>query len=261
MLALPVADECSALGQFGAARSEEGPEASMSDKANAVSDLHVLAVTVGYDLSAGAVEGLADLGATIARLGTGLDTTSRASVAAGVAAAIASNGVPDLVILNVIPLDAMGAASIDTMSERQWRAASMEGLRTTVRLLQALGPHLKPQGASIVFVAPSLSLVGTPGMIALTTLLEGQRGLIKSVARQWGASGVTLNWIAAAPRALAPFEGVRLAAKPDAVSVALGRAPDPRAEIAPVLSFLASKAGRAITGATLMLDGGEWMVP
>ena len=46
-----------------------------------------------------------------------------------------------------------------------------------------------------------------------------------------------------------------------AVSVALGRAPDPRTEIAPTLAFLASKAGRAMTGATLMLDGGEWMVP
>jgi enoyl-[acyl-carrier-protein] reductase (NADH) len=84
---------------------------------------------------------------------------------------------------------------------------------------------------------------------------------MKSVARQWGAAGVTLNWVSAAPGAFASFEGVALAAKPDAVSVALGRAPDPRAEIAPILGFLASEAGRSITGATLMVAGGEWMVP
>jgi NAD(P)-dependent dehydrogenase (short-subunit alcohol dehydrogenase family) len=233
----------------------------MMKNAEALMGVRVLAIAVGHDFSAQVVEGLADLGAIVTRLAPGLDTASRSSVAADVDAAIASSGVPDLVVLSVIPPAAMRAASIDTTSEDDWRSAAMEGLRTTVRVLQALGPHLKPNGGAIVFVAPSSSLVGTPDMIALTTLLEGQRGLMKSVARQWGASGVTLNWIAAAPRALAPFEGVRLAAKPDAVSVALGRAPNPRVEIAPVLGFLASKAGRVMTGATLMLDGGEWMVP
>jgi hypothetical protein len=29
----------------------------------------------------------------------------------------------------------------------------------------------------------------------------------------------------------------------------------------PVIDFLAGKEGRAMTGATLVLDGGEWMVP
>ena len=31
--------------------------------------------------------------------------------------------------------------------------------------------------------------------------------------------------------------------------------------IVPVIEFLGSAAGRVMTGATLMLDGGEWMVP
>lgn len=230
-------------------------------EANTMAGKRVLAIAVGYDFSAEVVHGLADLGASVARVGADLDLMSAQTVATGIDAVIAASGVPELVVLNVVPTAAMRVASIDVTTEDDWRGASMEGLRTTVRILQALGPHLKPRGGAIVFVAPSSSLVGTRDMIGLTTLLEGQRGLVKSVARQWGASGVTLNWIAAAPRALAPFEGVRLAAKPDAVSVALGRAPDPRTEIAPTLVFLASKAGRAMTGATLMLDGGEWMVP
>ena len=111
-------------------------------------------------------------------------------------------------------------------------------------------------------LAPSLSLVGCRELVALSTALEGQRGLMKSVARQWGGTGVTLNWIAAAPRALnAVFDAAPLASKPDAVTVALGRAIDPCKEITPILGFLASEAGRTITGATLTLDGGEWMVP
>lgn len=221
----------------------------------------VLSIAVGHDLSRPVVDGLADLGALVSRIGPELDLSSRASIASGVSAAIAAHGAPDLVVLNVIPDAALQPHPLATLPEAAWRAAPMEGLRTTVRLLQALAPHAKSKNAAIVFVAPSLSLVGTPELVALSTLLEGQRGLMKSVARQWGASGVTLNWIAAGPRALAPFGGVALAAKPDAVSVALGRAPDPRTEIAPAVAFLASKAGRAVTGATLMLDGGEWMVP
>jgi enoyl-[acyl-carrier-protein] reductase (NADH) len=233
----------------------------MPSEASCLEGKRVLAISVGHDLAGAAVDGLSDLGASVVRIGADLDITSGASVAAGVNAAVAASGAPDLVVLSVIPEAALLVATIDAAEEADWWSATMDGLRVTVRILQALGPHMKPRGGAIAFLAPSASLVGTPSMVALTTLLEGQRGLMKSVARQWGAAGVTLNWIAAAPRALAPFEGVSLAAKPDAVSVALGRAPDPRTEIAPVLGFLGSKAGRAITGATLMLDGGEWMVP
>jgi len=49
--------------------------------------------------------------------------------------------------------------------------------------------------------------------------------------------------------------------KPDAVMVALGRPLALGAEIAPFIEFLGSPEGRVMTGATLMLDGGEWMVP
>ena len=98
--------------------------------------------------------------------------------------------------------------------------------------------------------------------MGLTAALEGQRGLMKSVARQWGHSGATLNWIACAPRALSPlFDAAPLAAKSDAVPIALGRAPDLRADIVPVLGFLGSPAGHAMTGLTITRDGGEWMLP
>jgi NAD(P)-dependent dehydrogenase (short-subunit alcohol dehydrogenase family) len=222
---------------------------------------HVLAVSIGFDLTGAVTDGVADLGAIVGRVGRDLDISSAESIARGIDAAIAQHGAPDLVILNVIPEAALRPAPITEMNESEWRDAAMEGLRTTVNVLPALGKNLKPRGGAIVFVAPSASLVGTPSMIALTTLLEGQRGLMKSVARQWGAIGVTLNWIAAAPRTLAPFEGVSFASKPDTVTVALGRAPDPRSEIAPLLGYLGSDAGPAITGATLVLDGGEWMMP
>ena len=91
---------------------------------------------------------------------------------------------------------------------------------------------------------------------------HSRAGLVKSTARQWGQRGVTVNWIAAAPRGLSPvFAKLPLPIKPDAVMVALGRPLDTQREIVPMIEFLGSPGGRAMTGATLMLDGGEWMVP
>jgi NAD(P)-dependent dehydrogenase (short-subunit alcohol dehydrogenase family) len=131
-------------------------------------------------------------------------------------------------------------------------------MKCVLHVLQASHTHLSARGGSVVIVGPSLSLAGAAQLVPLSAAVEGQRGLVKSTARQWGRSGVTVNWIAAAPRALSPrFDDLPLPSRPDPVPVAFGRALDLASEIAPVIEFLGSGAGRAMTGATLLLDGGE----
>lgn len=235
----------------------------------------VLVVSAGHNLLGGVVRGLVQHGARTLLLSDteahgqdgvefgALDLSSRAAVGTSIDTALVRLGAPDLVALSIVPEGAVRMAPLSSWSESGWRSCAMEALRATMWIFDALGRHLKPTGAgAVVMIGPALSLVGAPDLIALSTLLEGQRGLMKSVARQWGGAGVRVNWIAAAPRALSPvFDDAPLAAKPDMVSVALGRPADPSAEIAPVLGFLASAGGRGFTGATLSLDGGEWMVP
>ncbi|MGB8364175.1 MAG: SDR family oxidoreductase [Rhizomicrobium sp.] len=234
-------------------------------------------IGAGLDIVSDLARGLDDLGSAIAILSDNAETLAAAPVDAQTSsasfvsqtladAAVADlkrlAGEPDLLVMGIVPREAAELSPITALSAGQWRAQSSAGVRTLLYLLRALGPHIKDRGVAVVLVGPSLSLVGCPDLVALTTLLEGQRGLMKSVARQWGAHGVTLNWIALAPRTLSQaFGAAPLAAKPDTVSLALGRAPDLRREIAPVISFLGSPAGRVMTGATLTLDGGEWMVP
>ena len=222
----------------------------------------VWSIGVGLDLLSGVVAGLRELGADVSHDDHRAGPQTQAEADDLVARFANDAGEPDLVVLSLLPAETTALSVITDLDEVQWRAGPCDGLRATLYLLRALGPRLKPRGGAIVFVGPSLSLVGCPRLVALSALLEGQRGMMKSVARQWGATGVTLNWIAAAPRALSSFfDDAPLAAKPDMVSVALGAPPDPGAAIAPVLAFLAGPAGRAITGVTLTLDGGEWMVP
>jgi len=167
-------------------------------------------------------------------------------------------GAPDLVLISATPDALIRSRPLHELDLTEWRRDVTDGLRLSLWLLQSLSDYVKA-GDAIVMIGPSLSLVGAPDLVGLSTLLEGQRGLMKSVARQWGARGVTLNWIAMAPCALSDrFQHARLAAKPDAVSVALSDRPRPARDLPGVLAFLARGA---MTGMTLTLDGGEWMVP
>jgi|GEM_PF-398671 len=253
----------------------QGSGAAPAENDAALRGKVVLVVLSGLDIGGALVAGLLDQGARVALLtdnrellamstaATLIDTAfdARAQVEAAFELATELLGAPDLVVLSALPAIAAQVKALVELTDEEWLGGARTAIRTTLYCLQAAGAYLKPRGGAVVLVGPSLGLVGCRGLVGLTAALEGQRGLMKSVARQWGQTGVTLNWIACAPRALSSvFAEAPLAVKSDAVPVALGRAIDP-AELAPVLGFLASAGGRVFTGATLTLDGGEWMVP
>ena len=243
-----------------------------------MSEAVIFVVTDGLDVGSPIAAALAARGARVAWLHDGgeppvVDTGSavtrldarfgsRAELAQAFEAARAKVGVPTQVVVSVLPTAALQAGDITALDDAHWRAACGAAMKSVLYALQASFTLMDGRGGSVVVVGPSLSLVGAPSLVALSTAVEGQRGLVKSAARQWGKRGIAVNWVAAAPRGLSPrFNGLPLAVKPDAVMVALGRPLELEAEIAPVIEFLGSPAGRVMTGATLMLDGGEWMVP
>jgi NAD(P)-dependent dehydrogenase (short-subunit alcohol dehydrogenase family) len=211
-------------------------------------------------LSDGSVPAVVELDAAVARVHVSM--ASRAGVESAFALAQAQTGRPSQVVVSAIPRAGLQAREVGDLTDDDWRAACGAAMKGVLYALQAACTALAEQGGSVVVIGPSLSLAGAGHLVALSTAIEGQRGLVKSTARQWGQRGITVNWIAAAPRGLSPaFEGLPLPVKPDAVRVALGRPLSLAGEIAPVIQFLASPAGRCVTGATLVLDGGEWMVP
>jgi 3-oxoacyl-[acyl-carrier protein] reductase len=238
----------------------------------------IVVLTSGVDIGSPIAMALATRGARVAWLSDAADAptvdvdvrvtriaasfTSRAELEKAFAAAVEAVGVPSLVVVSAMPLVALEAADIVALSDVRWRASCGAAMKSVLHALQASHTHLSARGGSIVVFGPSLSLAGAPQLVPLSTAIEGQRGLVKSTARQWGKLGLTVNWIAAAPRGLSPlFDALPLPVKPDPVPVALGRPLDLVSEIVPVLEFLGSAAGRGMTGATLVLDGGEWMLP
>jgi hypothetical protein len=221
-----------------------------------------LLISLGLPFLGGIAEGLTARGAKVVILEDGRIAGPSGAVEAALEEALGDT-VPVLVVVSFLTAPATIIAPVAETDLTTWRQAASDPIRIAMRVLTALGRRMKPAGrGAIVFLAPSLSLVGGAGLVGLGTALEGQRGLMKSVARQWGGSGVTLNWLAAAPRALSDhFAAADLAAKGDAVPIALGRRPDASLEIAGLAAWLAGPAGKGVTGSTMMVDGGEWMVP
>ena len=187
---------------------------------------------------------------------------SRAAVEAAFAAAAARVGLADLVVHAAAPASLRQRAALAGMGEAAFRQADV-ALRATLYALQAAHRQMAGRGGAIAVVGPALSLVGAKQLVAQSTAGEGQRALVKSAARQWGRGGITVNWVgtadaryAAELAGLAP-EVPELGPPP----CALGHAPDWAEEVAPVLAFLGSGAARALTGASINLDGGDWMTP
>ena len=233
----------------------------------------IFVVNIGVDVGSALARGLAARGARVALLADGevaapgiehlaCNAGSRESLEQAFAAAVERVGPPGQVVASVLPVSALQPVAIHEMAPAHWQLACGDAMKALLHVLQAAFTHMGERGGSIVALGPALSLAGAPRLAALSAAVEGQRGLVKSTARQWGRRGLTVNWVAAAPRALSPlFEGLPLPIKPDAVMVALGRGPALDEGLAGVIDFLGSPAGLALTGATLVADGGEWMVP
>lgn len=188
---------------------------------------------------------------------------SRGAVDAAFANAAARLGPPDLVVHAAAAPTALKTASLDKLGADQFHAASDRPLRATLYAFQAAHGQMAGRGGAIVVLGPALSLVGAKGLVPLTTAAEGQRSLVKSAARQWGALGIRVNWVGTANHLYA----AELAGKAPEVPelgpppCPLGQAPELADGVAPALAFLGSAAGRGITGATINLDGGDWMTP
>jgi len=190
---------------------------------------------------------------------------SRAQVLRAFDAAAASLGSPHLVLVSALPSSLFVPADSEALTADEWVRAVHGAAKITLYCLQAARSHMvKSGGGTIVCVGPSFALVGAARLLGLSTVLEAQRALVKSAARQWGRHGIRAHWIALGVGANYPeLLGVPLPNGPELGPPAppLGRVPDFEQDVVGIAEFLASGAGRGLTGTSLVADGGDWMVP
>ena len=105
----------------------------------------------------------------------------------------------------------------------------------------------------IVVVVPTTGMSGGSHYATTAALAEAARVLVKSAARQWGASGITVNAVAVDPGVFGLDPEVS-----GPVSIA-PRALEGPADSTAVVQWLCSSAAAHVTGQTIVCDEGLWM--
>jgi NAD(P)-dependent dehydrogenase (short-subunit alcohol dehydrogenase family) len=129
---------------------------------------------------------------------------------------------------------------------------------------QAAYPHLRAageRGRLILLTSPS-GVEGSVNLPLYSVVKGAQRGLAKSLAREWGHDGITVNCIAPVaetPSLAAAFEQNPVLKQRLTERTPLGRVGRPQEDIGAVAAFLASDEGSYITGQTIVCDGGSFM--
>ncbi len=137
------------------------------------------------------------------------------------------------------------------------------GIHLTVPLflIQLLLPSMRSAGwGRIINVSSIYGIVGGKGEVAYSTAKAGIIGLTKSVARECGEDGITVNAVLPGLTRTPTIENFMAQRFKDEIiaDTPLGRIAEPE-EVANVIAFLASDDASYITGAALPVSGGWGM--
>ncbi|GAC1572411.1 MAG: hypothetical protein NVS3B5_01260 [Sphingomicrobium sp.] len=167
----------------------------------------------------------------------------------------------DLILFAACPDVALRSRSFESLSDEEWRDGVDRPLELMLSALHALSARYPSAPPPIVFVGPSMALSGADGLALLAAGAEGQRALMKSASRQMGERGFRFTWLALDSLLFAPeLTGAALPLSQDPDPLATGSSPSV-SQISELLSLLADTRANGIIGQSLVLDGGELMLP
>ena len=143
------------------------------------------------------------------------------------------------------------------MTAQQWQRDVDVNLTGSFRTVQACIGGMRARGFGRVVVISSLAaLGGLPGQVAYAASKAGLLGMMRTLASENAAHGITVNAVlpglVATEQVLAMPEEVRQRAL---ATLPTGRLIEP-AEIAAAVSFLAGSEAAQISGQAISVDGG-----
>lgn len=200
-----------------------------------------------------ALQQTADLIGTPDPLVAVCDVTDADAVDAMVSATGGAFGRIDVVVNNA---GISHTSTFEQVTLTAWREVMAADVESVVLVTQAALPFLLERGGSVVNVASVAGLGGDAGMAGYNAAKGALVNLTRSLAVEFAARGVRVN--AVAPSLTSTDATADIPAEDVAEflrRIPMGRAADP-AEVADVISFLAGRDARFVTGVVLPVDGG-----
>ncbi len=155
------------------------------------------------------------------------------------------------------------AHRLEDVGAELWEQSSRTAVWGSFYCAQLAFPHLRDAGARgrLVLVTSPAGVEGSANIPLYAPVKAAQRAMSKSLAREWGRYGITVNCIApvaetpALARAfeLTPELKGRLEAR-----TPLGRVGDAERDVGGVVAFLASDDAGYVTAQTIVCDGGSF---
>jgi 3-oxoacyl-[acyl-carrier protein] reductase len=186
-----------------------------------------------------------------------LDVTDGAAVEAAVDALVKQHGGLHLLVNNAgITRDTLSMR----MKDADWDAVVDTNLKAVFRASRAaIRPMMKQRFGRIVNITSVVGASGNAGQANYAAAKAGVAGMTRSLARELGSRGITVNCVAPGFIATDMTEVLPEAQKTALLAqIPVGRLGRPE-EIAEAVAFLASPAAGYITGTELHVNGGMFM--
>ena len=186
-----------------------------------------------------------------------LDVTDGDAVGAAIDAIVKEEGALHVLVNNAgITRDMLSMR----MKDEDWHAVLATNLTAVFRASRAaIRPMMKQRYGRIVNITSVVGASGNPGQANYAAAKAGVAGMTRSLAREVGSRGITVNCVAPGfietdmTRALGEAQSAALLSQ-----IPLGRLGQPH-EIARAVAFLASPDASYITGTELHVNGGMLM--
>jgi 3-oxoacyl-[acyl-carrier protein] reductase len=201
-----------------------------------------------------AVKAIQDQGGEV--IGVACNVADKAQVDAMVAKAVEAFGTVDILVNNAgITRDAI----FHKMTEAQWDQVFDVNLKGVFYCTQAVVQMMREKGYGKIVNIYSVSRFGNPGQANYAATKAGLIGFTRTLARELGPKGITVNAIAPGSVETAMFLAVPEAIRAVARKANALQRPGSIEELANTILFFSSDESSYVTGQVLQVDGGAMM--